>query len=88
MAAVNIVILTGKPCAGTAAPVAGKAPPVSLRRAVDQLAEGIQAPKVDALPKVIPVQQISAEAADLGEAVEQNPDPFKIQRKSHGPYPP
>ena len=76
MAAVNIIVLAAQPGAGTAAPVAGKAPPVSLRRAVDQLAEGIQASKVDALPKVIPVQHICAEAADHGKAVEQNPDPL------------
>ena len=52
MAAVNIIILAAQPGAGTAAPVAGKAPSVALRRAVNQLAERIEASKMDALPKV------------------------------------
>ena len=88
MAAVNIIVLAAQPGAGTAAPVAGKAPSVALRRAVNQLAERIEASKMDALPKVIPVQHICAEAADHGKAVEQNPDPLKIQYSSHRPRPP
>ena len=88
MAEVNIIVLAEQPGAGKAAPVAGKAPSVALRRAVNQLAERIEASKMDALPKVIPVQHICAEAADHGKAVEQNPDPLKIQYSSHRPRPP